>query len=127
MENFDRKLVWQVVGLIAAGLAGMVLRALGVGPNFSPGWLFVTGLILNGWGGSLFEKAHREWGEKGWSYQAVEHLVYAGVMTFFGIACFLCAFLFRLADCLWLECICVRNRGTVKPPTTVSRSDLRDT
>jgi len=90
--------VWQVVGLILAGLVGLGLRALGIGPKFSAGWLLASGFILWGWGGVLFEKAHREWAEKGWSYQAVEHVVYAGVMSFFGIGCFLFGLLFPEAS-----------------------------
>ena len=89
MAKFDLKFIWQIIGLIAAGLIGEVLRRLGLGPRFSAGWLLLTGLVLIGWGGHLFEKAHREWDKSRWSYQAVEHVVYAGLLSFFGIACIL--------------------------------------
>jgi hypothetical protein len=69
----------------AVVLGGWALHATGHDPKLSTGWLLGVGFVLTTIGTYSVEKARDVWSETGWSFAAVENLMFAGIGYFLGL------------------------------------------
>jgi hypothetical protein len=80
---------WQQFAMLggAAGV-GLVLKAVGIEPNPSPGWLLAMAVVLFASGGYQLDRGRDAWESDPRSFAMVERLVLAVSLWAAAIVCF---------------------------------------